>query len=62
MHAQFKVFRSTLESWESLFQQAAAFATEIGPDNLIGISHSEDSDEGVITVWYWDGEESAADS
>jgi hypothetical protein len=49
----FEMFRGTFESWESLFQKAAEFATEIGRDRLIGISHSEDDDDGVVTVWYW---------
>ena len=49
----FKVFRGTLASWEQLFSDAAAFATEIGPLKLINISHSEDANEGVVTVWYW---------
>jgi GYF domain 2 len=49
----FEMFRGTFESWESLFKKAADFATEIGRDRLIGISHSEDDDDGVVTVWYW---------
>jgi len=50
---QFKYFRGTLSSWDQLFTQAAAYATEIGPDRLITISHSEDDNDGVVTVWYW---------
>ena len=53
MKVKFEVFRSSFKSWESLFQQAADFANSIGPDNLISISHSEDQNEGVVTVWYW---------
>ncbi len=49
----FKVFRGSLASWDELFSEAAAFATEIGPFKLINISHSEDDNEGVVTVWYW---------
>ena len=33
---------------------AARFAGEVGPDRLIGLSHSEFKDEGVVTVWYWE--------
>jgi len=40
-------------SWETLFAQAAQFATEIGEEQIISISHSEDSSSGVVTVWYW---------
>lgn len=50
---EFRVFRGSLASWEQLFSEAAAFATEIGSLKLINISHSEDSNEGVVTVWYW---------
>jgi hypothetical protein len=51
--ATFEVFRGTLASWHTLFSEAAAFATEVGPRRLISISHSEDRNEGVVTVWYW---------
>ena len=51
--ARFEVFRGTLASWHTLFSDAAAFATSVGRDRLISISHSEDQNEGVVTVWYW---------
>ena len=58
MHVQFKVFQSTTKSWEKLFAETAAFASEIGPKRLISISQSEGRDgtyaNGVVTVWYWD--------
>jgi len=47
-------FRSSFDSWEQLSQQAANFATALGPQRLISISHSEDGNDGVIIVWYWD--------
>ncbi|QDU80356.1 hypothetical protein Pla110_20830 [Polystyrenella longa] len=49
----FKYFRGKMTTWESLFQQAADFATQQGEGNVISISHSEDHKDGVITVWYW---------
>lgn len=61
MRVKFKVFQSSMTSWESLFNEAAAFATEVGRDRLIGLSHSEGGRDwganGVITVWYWGGEQ-----
>ena len=51
---RFEVFRGTFASWPELFEQAAQFATLIGRDRLITISHSEDKDDGVIAVWYWE--------
>jgi hypothetical protein len=49
----FKTFRGTFKTWDQLFAEAAAFATTIGKERLITISHSADHSEGVITVWYW---------
>jgi hypothetical protein len=51
--ADYKMFRSGLSPWESLFQQAADFATQLGPDRVISIAHSENNGEAVVTVWYW---------
>lgn len=48
-----KHFRGTIKSWEALFQDAADFATEIGKERLISISHSDCHSHGVVTVWYW---------
>lgn len=50
----FKVFRGAFTKWETLFAQAAEFASGLGPDRLISISHSEDE---VVAVWYWSDEE-----
>jgi hypothetical protein len=54
MRVAFRVFSSNMKSWEQLFGDAAAFAAQVGRDRLIGISHSEDHHEGVVTVWYWE--------
>jgi hypothetical protein len=50
---RFEIFRSGMSSWQALFAEAAAFASRIGPDALINISHSADKGDGVVTVWYW---------
>jgi hypothetical protein len=55
-YVHFQFFKSSFKSWESLFEEAAAFAEGIGPERLIGISHSEDENSGVVTVWYWSDE------
>ena len=58
MKVTFQVFRGTWASWQDLFTEAAAFASTLPPERLISISHSEDKDDGVVTVWYWsDGSE-----
>jgi hypothetical protein len=48
----YKYFRGTLISWEELFDQAAAFASEVGRDRVPGISHSSDRGNGVVAVGY----------
>jgi hypothetical protein len=50
----FKTFRGTMPTFNQLFSEAAAFATDIGPERLITISHSEDNNDGVVAVWYWE--------
>ena len=54
MQVRFKVFKSTMKSWDELCSEAAVFASEKGKDRLITISVSEDANEGVIVVWYWE--------
>ena len=49
----FQIFRSGYSAWEDLFAEAARFATRMGRERVINISHSEDDNEGVVTVWYW---------
>jgi hypothetical protein len=53
MRVAFRVFRSMTKKWETLFQEAADFATSVGRDHVIAISHSQDKATGVVTVWYW---------
>lgn len=61
MVVRFEMFRGTWSTWESLFAEAADFTTSLGPERLISISHSEDQNDGVVTVWYWDdGEDKPA--
>jgi hypothetical protein len=52
--AAFRMFRSHTKSWEELFGEVANFADEVGRERLISISHSEDGNEGVAVVWYWE--------
>jgi len=54
MHAEHQTIRGTWTTWSELFDAAARIATEVGPARLIGLSHSDDGGEGVITVWSWD--------
>jgi len=54
MQVRFQLFKSSLKSWQDLCADAAAFASQIGRDRLINLSLSEDHNEGVIIVWYWE--------
>jgi hypothetical protein len=51
---KYRDFRGTLATWDELFEEAAEFATSVGVERLVGISHSADRTEGVVAVWYWD--------
>ena len=55
MRLEYKVFRGVWASFDNLFMEAAAFASSIGRDRVVSISHSEDDNDGVVTVWYWAG-------
>ena len=50
---KFKTFRGVLKVWQTLFEEASEFASSLDRDELISISHSEDQNDGVVTVWYW---------
>ena len=54
MQVKFEVFKSSFKSWEDLCGLAAAFASEKGKERLINLSVSEDQNQGVIIVWYWE--------
>jgi hypothetical protein len=53
MIVKHRLFKSTLKSWDTLCEEAAAFASTIPRDKLITIAHSEDHNTGVVIVWYW---------
>jgi hypothetical protein len=55
MRVRYKLFKSATKSWETLCDEAAAFASTIGRDHLINVSVSQADmgGQGVIFVWYW---------
>ena len=57
---RFNMFRGTMATWDQLFSEAAEFATKLGRERLISISHSEDQQDGVVAVWYWAESDAAA--
>ncbi len=56
MRVQHRLFMSSFKSWDDLCDEAAAFATTVGPQRLINISVSQGDTggKGVIFVWYWE--------
>ena len=54
MQVKFEIFKSWTKSWPDLCAEAAAFASDRGRERIINISVSEDQNDGVIIVWYWD--------
>ena len=56
MQVRHRRFESSFKSWDSLCEEAAAFATQVGRDRLINISttQAETGGKGVIFVWYWE--------
>lgn len=52
----YHAFRGKWASWEELFSKASEFATQIGPERLVNISHSADHHDGLVVVWYWEAE------
>ena len=49
----FRAYRGTFATWEELFSAAARFASDLGSERVLNVSHSVDDDDGVVTVWYW---------
>ena len=60
LRVQFKVFRSISSSWDTLFEQAADYASSLGPDRVINVSHMTEGMSGAVVVWYWSDEPAAS--
>ena len=58
MKVECLMIRSSTRSWQSMCEEASAFATKVGRERLINISVSAAGDNlganGTIFVWYWD--------
>ena len=54
MEVKFQIFKSWTKSWDDLCAEAAAFASTKPRDRIITISVSEDQNEGVVIVWFWE--------
>lgn len=57
MQVAFRVFRSKGFSdtqVESTAKEAAEFASSLGPEKLVNVSHVLDGHIHILTVWYWE--------
>jgi hypothetical protein len=54
MRMSYRMFKGVFKSWDGLCEEAAAFASTLGPDRVCSISHSADRSDGVVIVWYWE--------
>ena len=52
---RYKIFKSSMKTWEDLFTEASDFANTVGEMNVQSITTSCDHNVGVVTVWYWVG-------
>ena len=50
MQMNYKMFRGSFTTWDALFDEAAAFATELGETRVLSISHSCSGTDGVVTI------------
>ena len=57
MRVAFKAFRATRSEWEDAFEAAASFATGVGRERLISITHADDGANATATVWFWSEDE-----
>ncbi len=53
MSVQVKIFSSNARSMGDICADAADFATELGPERLINISHTKEDTAIWVAVWYW---------
>lgn len=53
MELRYRIFRATLCTWDDLFGEATAFATALGFERVVNVSHSADGGNGTVVVWYW---------
>ncbi|MBL8799827.1 MAG: hypothetical protein JNM56_38450 [Planctomycetia bacterium] len=56
MRITFKAFDSKMASREKLFKAGLEFANKLKREDIISITHTEDRDNIVLTVWYWTDE------
>ena len=51
---KFRRFKAVIKSWQTVLEEAAEFASSVGRERVVSISHSEDHSMSIVVVWYWD--------
>ena len=51
---KFAIFRTSTRKWETIFEEASAFASKVGEENIANITTSCDHSDSLVTVWYWE--------
>jgi hypothetical protein len=50
---KYELFRGTFTTWNTMLTKAASFASRVGHERLINITHSAETGAAIVTVWYW---------
>lgn len=54
MSARFEIFKAgNFTTWQSMCSEVAQFLDQIGRENVLSLTQSEDNGKAVIIVWYW---------
>jgi len=59
MKLRYRIFRAYVKSWETVFDEAATFASRMPTDRVASISHSADNSTGIVVVWFFASDEEA---
>ena len=55
MKAKFETFKTDMFTLhESIYKNAASFASRIGPENLISFTQGIVGRKNTVVVWFWD--------
>lgn len=54
MYTHYRMFKSSIKSWQTILNEVSSFASTLGPERLINITQSCDQNSAVVVVWYWD--------
>jgi hypothetical protein len=59
MQTTCQFWKSGFDSRETMFQNAADFASQLPKGRVINISYSANGNQGIVCIWYWADDEPA---